>query len=307
MKKLWMYAALAGAAGCNNVEIGLVPLHVPTPALMEAADGTVSCTFDAQAPAIADLRMDLNRQRVLSLQVLTQNNLRNEPLILEMEPPQQFIPNPNSVTPLRFDYRWECDASGFGGDLGPLVLPAFSSDVSRPFCVDQRDAATGDFVGFDVVTASGPALRPTSEGLISVRPVTAQLGDAFADFFEISGRAEQCCRDAGGCENLPSMAAAQASCTALQNIFDRFAGRGVLDVRKAEDVQRFRPYATFTASLTPQGRAIPAYYLRLRGTFEGVNANGSLVTSSEFLSDIGLCSGNSGAGCGYRNVELCMQ
>jgi hypothetical protein len=301
MKKLLMGAALLTAAGCNNVEVGLLPIGLTTPTLDET---TQSCTFDPGGESLLDVRVDVNTQRVLRLDVATRNILSAEDTVLQLAAPREFIPHPNTLSPVRFDYRWECDSNGFSADLGPLVLPAFSGDVTRPFCLDSRDEATKNFVGFDVVSATGSALAAGATGFITARPMTAQLGQAMSDFFEISERAEQCCRDVRGCDNLPTMAQSAPACVALQAIFDRIAGAGVLDTRKVNDVQRFRPFAAFTpVGFTAASR--PAYYMRLRGTFEAVNATGDLYTSGEYTTDVGFCRGGPGVGCGSSLVQSC--
>lgn len=286
MKRYWIGALAFAAAGCNNIEVGLLPLHLPMPDF----DPTQGCTVSPTGDAILNLRLDTSKMGSMGIFVVVRNSLSGVEQVLQ-DMPFESLPVPNSVRPLRFDFRWECDSTGFSADLGPLVLPAFSPDGRRPFCFDKRDETTRSFTGFDVVSATGRTIQPNEEQIVETRPVPPQLGRAFRDLFRLANLAEACCADVGGCANVPTDAdPTSGACGELQSHFDSIAGRNVLSVRNVEDVSRWRAYSFYTGLHAGMAQ-IPSYFMRLRGTFEGVTPTGDLVTSSELTQDVGLCDG----------------
>ena len=282
MKKLGLGACVLSLAACNNVDVGLVPLYVPAPELMDGA-----CTFDPTGEQLLFIRTDVSQNRALSLQVAAENILDPIEVVIQQDGPMEVFRSPNRIEPRRFDYRWECDSSGFTNH-GPLVLPAF--DPSRPFCIDDRDETTRDFVGFDVIPASGNAIGPGDTGLIQIRPVTPQLSDAVLEVFQIAQLADQCC-DTGNCSQPESgVDPNQGACRQVQDLFNLTDPTGSLNVQRSADLLRFAPVSIYAAN-SRTGIAPVPFNMRLAGRFEGIKPEGDLVTSTLYEEEIGFCIG----------------
>lgn len=283
MKKLGLGAFLVSLTACNNVDVGLIPKFVPVPELMNGA-----CVFDPDGEQLLFIRTDVSTNRALSLQVAADNILDPIEVEIQQDGPMEVFRSPNRIEPVRFDYRWECDSSGFTNH-GPLVLPAF--DPGRPFCIDDRDETTRDFVGFDVIPASGPAIGPGESGLIQIRPVTPQLSDAILEVFQIAQLAEQCC-DTGDCSQPESgVDPNQGACAQVQALFDLTDPTGSLNVQRSADLLQFAPFAIY-ASNSRTGLAPVPFNMRLAGRFEGILPDtGGLVTSTLYNEEIGFCIG----------------
>ena len=294
LMKLTLLGGLALTA-CNNNEFAYVATYVANP----ESDGETppSCTFDPGADATVTINLDVARSSSLDLVAGVRNNLKEVDIAVDQMSTNAAdrIKIPRAITPLRFDFRWECESTGFTGGIGPIILPAFSGDLTQPFCLDNRDDVTGDFVGFDVVPASGPPVDPGGTGFVKFTPVPPQLGRAFREFFEVAIQSEACCDELklanGDCDDLSGASEAPGTaCGDLQGVFDTFAGPSQLSARQVNDVQRFRPFIAYT-SRSPDGGG-GAYPMRLSGFFEGVLPSGELITSTQFNQEVGICSGS---------------
>lgn len=287
LRTVLLGAFVGGAViACNNVDVGLVPRFVPTP---EESMG--ACTFDPEAERLAFIRADVTLMRALSLQVSADNILSPNETLIQQADPMVVFRSPNSIQPVRFDYRWECDSSGFTNH-GPLVLPAF--DPTRPFCIDDRDDTTRDFVGFDVIPAGGGVINPGETGLIQIRPVTPQLIDAMLEVFQIARRASECCAT-GDCSQPESgVDPNQGVCAEVQALFDLTDPTGSLNVRNSADLLRFAPFAIYAPRDLSSNQPVPLN-LRLAGRFEGIRPTGGLVTSTLWQEEVGFCVGCPGA------------
>ncbi len=305
MKRLGLSVGLLAAA-CNNAEYGIVPTHLATPELSGNA-----CTLEPGGDPLGKVDLDLGlvlgsafpQQNSLSLGVVVSNILANEEVVLSQQAPMdRFITN-NRVTPLRFDYRWECESQGFTVGLSPIEVPVFG--VGKPFCLDDR-AESKDFQGTDIIAATGPTVLPGELGVWLIRPVTTQLATGFRDVFQLAELAEQCCDEVNGCDNLQNANLQTGACATLQATFDSVAGPNVLSAQDQGDVEKWRGFVAYTPSnglLTT-----PSYNMRIRGFFEGVTPSGSLVTSSLFSTEIGICaSGPNQLSCSTEVVRACLQ
>ncbi len=265
-------------AACNNAEYAYVPLYVPSPDFDEDA-GT--CMFNAMGDPAIDITMDVQYARILDMVTIVENRLDPVEVMLGGQNQGENIKIPRSIQPLRFDFQWECESTGFQGGVGPIVLPAFS--VDKPFCLDKRENVTGDIGGVDVVPASGEPVGPGDRGFVSFTPVPAQLGQAFFDFFEVARLSQKCCDEVGGdCADVGT--GSGADCTALQDAFDALAGPQRLSAKQPADVQRFRGFSTYVQS----GARYP---VRISGFIEGLLPTGDLIVSSRFNREVELCSG----------------
>ncbi|MEO1334812.1 MAG: hypothetical protein AAFV29_04180 [Myxococcota bacterium] len=298
---------MAILAACNNVETGLLVEEVTPPTFDEDTGG---CSFE---PGSIDFPLTFDAQQMSVMNVRTEVTNVLSPdggSTVIVTDPELIVAPSLSVTPLRFDFRWECDSNGFTAGQGPLILPAFS--VENPFCLDTRDEANSDFAGFDVVSATGTRVAPGETAIWSITPITPQLGDALQTAFRLAELSENCCTQAGGCQNAPNQATV-GFCADLQALLNDVAP-GSFDVQVPETVNIWRPYIFYTAQGTNalgQTR-IPGFPLRLRGIYEGITAEGDLVTSTEFIRDINVCKGEvAGAGglgaCTSQLTINCMQ
>lgn len=283
------FGALALAA-CEDVDSTLTVLGAA------ASEEDNVCVFDPEGEDyLLDIHFDAARNDSLALALRVQNNLQGGLIDLGGNAVgEDNLTIPAAVTPIRMDFRFECDTNGFSDELGALFVPQFSTD--KPFCL-QKDAR--EFQGFDVVQASGKAISPNNEiGIAFVRPITVQLARAFGEVFLLAGLAEDCCQSIpGGCtednlRNVPTTG--NDACGELQDVFETIAP-SKLSVNEIDDVQKFRPYSLFDwSNAVPPGRP-PAtigvsYPMRLRGVLEGVTGDGSIVSSTEYYETVNICA-----------------
>jgi hypothetical protein len=284
MRKLMPVLAAAALPfmGCDAPDASLVILGVVPPMQMEdMTNMTVTCTYDAgEEESVVDISIDVAQQLSLFLVLRVMNTLQPTMVEIDDSPPQGIMYS-EAVSPLRFDYRWECDTIGFGSDLGPLFVPQFS--VNQPFCLDSRDETGGDFVGFDVIPATGGTIPANGVGGVEIRPIPAQLGLALYDMFTLAALAQGCCMSTEGCAGVET--GANMDCSRLQALFNDI---GILQ-NQVEATQRYRPFALFDGAVPPTD-VFPSntYPLRLRGVLEGVTSSGDTVTSNEWSQNIGI-------------------
>lgn len=271
--------------GCNSVELGFVPLYAVRPeAMLDATTGLLTCDFDG-GETMPFVHIDVGSSSAYSMVVAAENNMQGGVIELQTTGVDETLVIPNQIQPLRFDYRWECDSTGFTAGQEALRLPSFGAD--RAFCLDKRDETTGNFSGFDIVPATGAAIEPGETGNIFVRIVPPQMMASVRDAFEIAVLADGCCREAGSCQ-AASMAQPEDNpkCDALQDVFDRVGGD--LRANSIDHLTLWRPFVVHTTAAT--GVPVP-YNMRLRGRFEGLTPTGDLVTSTDFVQDVGFCEG----------------
>ncbi|MCB9646866.1 MAG: hypothetical protein H6730_09770 [Deltaproteobacteria bacterium] len=286
--------------GCNGGESNFIPLWATVPGYsLDEATGLVTCDGELSEEQMLGISVDVSIQSSLTLYVLAENRAMDQEVILGNG--GQYTPS-NQITPLRFDFHWECDSTGFTADLGPLYVPAFSA--TQPFCLDKRgDAEDQDFKGADTISASGPAIIPSERGHIEVQVVPSQLIEGIYDTFEFAKQADLCCDQAGGCQEVGSASVdASTECGKLQALFDTVAGENAFSANTIADVQRWRPFLAYTSVFTNStGKRPSQYAMRLRGRFEGMTPSGDLITSSEYATDIGFCEG-----CVFNAASLCL-
>ncbi|MCK6550252.1 hypothetical protein L6R52_30735 [Myxococcota bacterium] len=287
MKKFWLAGLALATTACNNIETAMLIKHAA------ASSDDTTCTFDEQGDEVlANITFDAAVGDSLALMLRVENLLAGGDINFGTDSRPELLRVPNTVNPVRFDLRWECDSNGFSDDLGDLYLPQFSATES--FCLSED---TRDFVGFDVVPATGNTIAPGVTGLVQIRPITAQLAAGFNDVFILASKAQACCDSAGGCDDRSLQAAPNGpgtACGDLQAAFDTIAGPGKLSATSFEDIQKFRPFALFDHSTnpakTPGTSVSPSYPLTLRGVLEGVTADGTTVQSSEWRQTIHICA-----------------
>jgi hypothetical protein len=303
MKRFLWAMPLALLVGCENVETGLTVLGAALP------ESTETCAFNADGDGYYNnITFDAANADTLALNLRVRNTLQGGTVNFGTADQPDTFRLPNTVTPLRMEFRFECDTNGFSDELGPLYVPQFS--VEKPFCFD-RD--TREFKGLDVVPASGPAIEPSENAIVLVRPITTQLARALNDVFILADQAEACCGEVMGCnqanlQNAPTTG--NGPCARLQTEFNRIAPNK-LSVTRLEDIQKFRPYRLFDHLAYPPRPANnqgdidenqmmnggpetqvygAAYPLRLRGVLEGITGDGETVSSTEYFEIIHLCA-----------------
>lgn len=280
---------LLGGSACNNVGTSLLVEGVIPP------ESDMGCSFEAggsvfRSTTLFNTRNQLNGRPQVSMRLFAQvfNAMADEAVPIEGMPEENFV-LPNRVTPVRFDYRWECESNGFTGALGPFVLPQFS--LAQPFCLNERDQV-GDFVGFDTVPATGGAITPGGQGIVSFTPIPAQLGQSFDEFFALAAQANACCANPdggnGSCNDITmvDLSNRTSSCGRLQNLFDAVSGGG-LNANVPADVIRWQPYSIYDGTAAPAAAA--GFPMRLRGRFEFITGAGAMVTSNELLHQVEIC------------------
>lgn len=214
----------------------------------------------------------------------------------------------DGIQPLRMSVVWECDANGFAGDSGPLVLPRF--DPSLPFCRPSQQSE-GAYVGFDVVPAAGPRIAGGMLGIAEAQVVPFTLGSAIDETFRIAALAEQCCFEtrASNCDGQST----SLPCTQLTQVFAELdpsgnALRVAVQQGPSGDLTRFQSFAMFNGQAQcardPSGcdgslLRGPAYRMRLRGVMEFMDDRGELRSSNEVGAGIDFCRN-----CGYWNGQL---
>lgn len=288
LKNIWMAGAAFMLIGCNAVEQGFVPLYVNQPEVtVDATTGSLICDFSTGniMPFVTiNVEPAPAGQSAFTMVVAAENRLQETEIRFQQDGVIETAQIPNSIQPVRFDFRWECESNGFTAGQGAIRLPAFSAD--RPFCLDRRDETTGNFTGFDTIQASGPAIAPGGSGNINIRIAPPQMIDSVRDAFQIARLADNCCREATSCElAAQGMPSDFASCQDLQNVFDGVSNE--LRANNLDNLTQWRPFVNHSAAVTTP---VP-YNMRLRGRFEGLTPDGSLVTSTDFVQDVGFCEG----------------
>jgi hypothetical protein len=282
-KQIAILTAVLPLVACDAPDSSLVIEGVIFPSVMtDSMTGSTTCMYDPMSTTnFIDISIDVAGQLTLFLVLKVRNTLRPSEVLIDTDPNQGIVYS-EAVSPLRFDYRWECDTIGFGSDLGALFLPQFS--VNQPFCLDSRDETGGDFVGFDVIPATGATIPAGSVGGVEIRPIPAPLGIAFYDMFTLAALAQACCGSTDGCAGVEN--GANQECIRLQTLFNDV---GILQ-NQTEAAQRYRPFSLFDGAVPPASTypVTPTYPLRMRGVLEGVTSSGDTVTSNEYSQDIGV-------------------
>ena len=274
------------ATACNNVSTSVLAVHIAAP------EDPAICGFEGDGEIFRSsttLNTNpgvVNPQLNLVLRARLFNAMSADPVDIELNP-EEFFVLPNRVSPIRFDFRWECDSNGFTVNQGPLFLPQFS--LTQPFCLNNRDD-TGDFIGFDAVSASGDAIQPQAISLAAFEPVPPQLGQAFDELFQLASLANACCAEVGGCNNVVNAnLAGNGACRSLQDLFNGLSN-GRLNANVPADVQRWQPFSIYEGQAAPAA-AFATYPLRLRGRFELITGAGEMITSNELIHNINVCRG----------------
>ena len=295
------WALALGLIGCNNVSTSVLVQGIASPESGDEPDDEGGCTYASDGDeyllstvmntfgpirdetdeddGVSDTRRDVRQTHRLVARVLS--TMSPTPTVIESNPSRELVP-PNQLSPIRFDFRWECDSSGFAPNQGPFILPQFS--LTQPFCLTDRED-TEDFVGFDVVSATGQSVDPGEQGIVSFEVIPQPLGQAFDELFQLAFLSEQCCTAAGGCQNAAS--SSDPNCANLANLLAGVSG-GALNIGVPEDIQRWRPFSIYAPASFSGSATLP---LRIRGRFEFQTAAGDTVTSTELLHDIRLCRG----------------
>lgn len=299
MRKMMLGFAAAGAlAGCGTNESAITIHGVVIP-----SESQGSCEFgSAENDHLVAIVLDTSNSYTMTLALDVENRHAKREFFKGVRGNNYTEMIGNDFQPLRYDLRWECDSPGFSSDLGPLVVPAF--DFDQPFCLDRRSEVNQDFVGFDVIAASGPVIAPEEFGITMITPIPYQLGLAIDDTFEIARYADDCCRNTDGCDGTTAAFAGAVleSCTRLGEIFTTLDPNGSeLSVKAPDsgtassDLVRFRPFAIYHGTYASQkierthAQYGAAYGVRLRGSLEGMLGDGDLVSSNEFSIQISLC------------------
>lgn len=304
-----LFCILSGTAlaACSvpDTNVRIVGVAMTSGDIDDATGIVDKCEFDsADDTEPSGLVLDTAAALMVSLPLKVLNDTVQADIQVQQQPVQINLSPATAIRPLRMDVVWECDSNGFSGDLGPLVLPAFDPVV--PFCLDKR-ADTQNFVGFDVVSASGAAIQGGGgRGIASVGVVPFAMGQAIDETLRIAALAEQCCFEtrASNCDGQSNA----LPCTRLTQIFQALDPTGsnlqvAVQTGPSEDLVRFQAFALFNgANLCARDRTLcdssfletPAYKMRLKGVMEFLKADGSLVTSDEYTKDLSFCRN-----CGY--------
>lgn len=275
-----------GSASPSMTILGLSKVHAPVD---DATGLVVTCEYEAST---TEFSLGVVLDTAFAQQLTLPFTVRNE-----SDDPQ------DGAQPLRMSVAWVCDAQGFGGDLGPLVIPRF--DLTQPFCRPSREAAA-DFVGFDVVPASGPRMTGGRAEVVTAQVVPFALGNALDETFQIAALAEQCCFEtrATDCDGQSNV----LPCSRLTQIFQALDPTGsALQVAApqgpSEDLVRFQSYAIFNGTaLCGRDRSAcdgsvlrgPAYRMRIEGVMEFLGDDGALRSSNQTELDVDFCRN-----CGY--------
>jgi hypothetical protein len=276
--------ALSSMTACGQVGSQVTIDGVIFPMTGTAGAG---CKFDpTQTMFLSDITYDTAAMQDLTLFLKVTNSIPAQTVMFGGSMGADNFVAPNAVTPLRMDVRWECDSEGFAQNLGPMYLPQYST--TQPFCINN---VSKDFVGFDVILASGAPIKAGSSGSVQVQPIPVQLGAAFGDVFHLADLAQRCCDAAGSCKDTDLMMHANdPACQELQNVFNTVAGNNQLSAQHQVDVDKFAPFAIFDWAGPNPSSKHGAYAMRLHGVLEGVFGDGNTISSTEWQDLIHLCA-----------------
>ena len=284
-----------GAAGCDNRGVGVQILGVAAPNIGMGG----ACSFEANSEVFRSsthLNTQPPNQLSLTLRARYENQMSATEVVVSRTTGEELQPAAR-VSPLRFDLRWECESNGFGG-VDRFFMPTFQPTQS--FCVNERDAA-GSEVGFDTVTASGPAVEQQGVGLASFTPVPAQLGAGFDAAYALAQDAFDCCEAVGGdctaaTETTPTPNG--VSRTACEDADASFTPLGY--AFGPEALERWRQFALYNGFGQPTSGS-EGFPMRIVGQMELVTASGRTVVSNDLSHVISTCRG-----CA-RPTDLCTE
>lgn len=286
VRHLWLYpTSVLFLSACGSPPVVVLGVSLVKAPIDDATGVALECAYEADPKNFTlGLLMDTAAAGQFSLPFTVRNDASSER---------------DGARPLRMDVTWDCEANGFSGSTGPLVVPAFEPKV--PFCNDRR-ADVSTFVGFDVVPVSGG--RIAGEGGLGVamaQVVPSRLAQGLDETFRVAALAEACCHDSqdSGCDGQ----AATPACLRLGEIFAGLDPTGELlrvsaSPGPSEDLLRFAAFspfnggthcARFPADCDASFLQGPSYRMRLRGVMELMADDGSLIHASEATADIDFC------------------
>lgn len=265
-----LLAALAASAaliGCDSTGTSIIVQGIAAP------ENDEDCSYTADGDVFF-LRtyLDTETQAQMSLTARYRNEMFGDTVNAGTNSSE--VLNPTShVTPVRFDFRWECESNGFT-NIDQFLMPYFQP--RQPFCLNERVEA-GDAVGFDAVAASGSAAAPGGQGLVAFTPIPSLLGDGFRTAFLLGSEAETCL-------NAPAGPTKDAACQQVEAYFAEIGGS--YNRSNENDLRTWLPYAAFNG-----GARFP---IRMVGQFEMVTSAGDMVVSTDLSHVIEVCN-NCGA------------
>ena len=290
MKRLvWVSAMAFGLMACDAVDSAVIQRGVAEGPGVGAAPGS-ACLFKAGGNSVVGIVLDTAVSYRLSLPISVSNTLA---IVDRNFGGANFAIEeaaPNQITPLRYEVRWECDATGFASDLGALIVPTFNPKA--PFCLNARADTSSDFIGFDFVPVEGGLIDPSSDGVVVARVVPYQLGQAFADTFRVATLADDCCRNSPGCDGQSQT----QSCRDLADVFNALDPRKDFNLsvpsqtagQASPDLARYRGFSVYDGtymigvSTENLNSALGATYpLRVRGVLEVATTDGYTLQSNE--------------------------
>ena len=197
------------------------------------------------------------------------------------------------LTADRLDLRWECSEGAFSADVGPLVVPAYST--STPFCLSSLDDQSTAFVGFDLVRATSPRVGPGERGVALVEVVPSRLGEGLDELFTLARLADRCLL------SNPLGDPSTPECQALE--------AAIPGVPASDDAARLAPFARYDGRyldevLSAREGSVPptqgaAYPLTIRAILYALDDDGDQVESNQLELALDVCRN-----CGARQDDL---
>lgn len=241
--------------GTGNV--GLAVLGV-------ASSSVAECQFGAATPPLLSDRIvfDLAASERLRLPLVVRNDWHSTVAVKDM------------------DFSWDCSSVGFMN--GATSLYVARHDLDKSFCRETHDP-NGQYVGFDVVAATGAPIEPGATGVVWVEIVPSELGRDFLDSLDLAVLADTCLDG-----NHSVHAFDTPECQAFAARLDEVAGRV-----HPTYVSTFARFASADGNHRLDEEPAPPTLgsgldLQVRGLIRGLSGDDE-VLSNEIIQGVELC------------------
>lgn len=301
----WTLALLV--LGCETNETAMTITHV----ILPEVDMTTGACKLGDVQHADPLNLDTGATLALAIPFAVLNNLSARDSDFSPNDVEANVRTSADITPLRFDARFECDTSAYSGARASgLILPRIDPQTS--FCTDRRADSAASSANSDVLTAYGPAIKPSESGSAVVR-FPHELGYAIDELFDIARLADDCCRNTPNCGG----SGGYKACADLQDIFTSIDGSGSLVAQGSPTevnptLQRFADYAVYDGGYIQnvdarfRGKSSPVFSMYMRGALQGVTGYGETLSSNDYSVQIDVCR-NCGAMATTRSESPCIR
>lgn len=282
----------SGISACG-VPDNVIVVHGLAKTSVDSATGnceSIDVNLGTERPTVSYL--DTAVSLSLNVPLLVTNNLSDAENDIGTGDTELKVDYHNSVTPLRYSLKWECDSTAFSG--GALIIPHFSAEDA--FCYDTRNTqSSGAFSEFDIVPVSGFPIDPQGSSAWFAQIIPPEFGQHIQDAFNIAQWADECCAQSSNCSGnrMPGAAPACDKLEALFSTIDPNGEKGLIVASEDPEVAsplltRFAPFSVFNNFHLATNLDTNKYAVRQRGVFEAATPDGQTLQSAEVVTRVNM-------------------